>query len=150
MRTPSLSIIGLIVLGGVSIPGAYALGQQYRTSTQDGVYTAAQADQGRALYEGACASCHGSALEGAFDMPPLTGRMVRNWSGRPVEALFAYVSDAMPQMMPGSLPPEDNAAIIAYILQQNGMPAGKAELPSDREALQKIAFRPVSAAASPR
>ena len=34
-------------------------------AVQDGLYTSAQAERGRALYEKKCASCHGAQLEGA-------------------------------------------------------------------------------------
>jgi len=66
-----------------------------------------------------------------------------NWSNGSVGTLFTYVSDAMPQMAPGSLSPEDNARIVAYLLKANGMPAGAQPLPSDTTVLSKIAFEPV-------
>lgn len=146
MLKPLVRLLALGALGALSVKAAYAVSQKYQTNTQAGVYTVAQAEVGRELYDSACASCHGANLEGAFDTPPLKGRMVRNWSEYSVGALFGYVSDAMPQMMPGSLSPDDNAAIIAYILQKNGMPAGEVALASDRDVLSKIEFRPVSAA----
>lgn len=114
-------------------------------STATGVYTAAQASEGEALYGVHCAMCHSPSLAGTYEVPALTGRFVAHWSGRPVGNLFSYVSDAMPQFAPGSLSPEDNAKIVAYLLRANGMPAGASPLPSDRAALDKIAFEPVRA-----
>ena len=121
---------------------AAATGQQPALTTARGVYSAAQANEGEVLYKGACASCHGENLMGTFEVPTLTGRFVGNWSNGSVGTLFTYVSDAMPQMAPGSLSPEDNAKIVAYLLKANGMPAGPQPLPSDRTALEKIAFVP--------
>lgn len=120
-----------------------ASGQQPALTTARGVYSATQAAEGEALYKGACASCHGDSLMGTFEVPALTGRFVGNWSNGSVGTLFTYVSDAMPQMAPGTLSPEDNAKIVAYLLKANGMPAGSQPLPSDRAALGRIAFVPV-------
>jgi mono/diheme cytochrome c family protein len=125
------------------IVAAAAIGQQPAQTTARGVYTDAQAAEGAALYKGICASCHGENLMGTFEVPTLTGRFVANWSNGSVGTLFTYVSDAMPQMAPGTLSPEDNAKIVAYLLKANGMPAGAQPLPSDRAVLEKIAFVPV-------
>src|ERR1700677_4631375 len=37
----------------------------YAASVWDGVYTAEQADRGKALYGKQCASCHGAGLDGS-------------------------------------------------------------------------------------
>ena len=44
----------------------------------------------------------------------------------------------MPADAPGTLSKEDAAAVLAYILQLNKMPAGKQALSSEREALRSI------------
>src|ERR1700721_1956122 len=44
----------------------------YAASVWDGVYTAGQADRGKALYGKQCASCHGAGLDGSGQAPPLT------------------------------------------------------------------------------
>lgn len=134
-----LSVFGLAITTA-------ALGQGPGTSTAHGVYTEAQAAEGAALYQGACAMCHGESLSGTYEIPPLTGRFLRNWSNGSVGTLFDYVSRAMPQMAPGSLSPEDNARIVAYLLKQNGMPAGARPLSSDQAALENIAFVPAGPA----
>ena len=129
------------LLAAVAAPG-----QQPGASTTRGVYTEAQAAQGAELYKSACATCHGDTLVGTYEVPALTGRFVSNWSNGSVGTLFDYVSRAMPQMAPGSLSPEDNAKIVAYLLKANGMPAGAQPLPSDMTALNRIAFEPARAA----
>jgi mono/diheme cytochrome c family protein len=130
-------------VGALSLAvAAAAPGQQAGQTTAHGVYTEAQATEGAALYKGVCASCHGENLMGTFEVPTLTGRFVANWSNGSVGTLYTYVSDAMPQMAPGTLSPDDNARIVAYLLKANGMPAGAQPLPSDRAALEKIAFVP--------
>lgn len=115
-------------------------------TTMSGVYTVAQAEQGKELYDGACAMCHGSSLQGSFETPPLTGRLVANWSGSSVGDFHSYLQRAMPLFAPGSISAEDNAKIIAYILKFDGFPAGQTPLPSDPAALAKIRFVPLSPA----
>jgi mono/diheme cytochrome c family protein len=87
-----------------------------------------------------CAMCHGTRLEGTVETPELVGKFVANWGARPVSDLFDYVSRAMPQPAPGSLSPEDNAGVVAYLLQVNGAPEGNRPLPADPAALRRIEF----------
>lgn len=133
-----------ILIPALALVAAFgaADGQQPGASTARGAYTAAQAAEGATLYKAACAACHGESLAGTFEIPPLTGIFVARWSTGSVGALFDYVSHAMPQMAPGSLSADDNAKIVAYLLQANGMPAGAKPLPSDPAALKGIAFEP--------
>jgi mono/diheme cytochrome c family protein len=108
--------------------------------TLSGVYTAVQAGEGGAIYARQCAMCHGVRLEGTVETPGLTGKFMANWAGRPVGDLFDYIGRAMPQMAPGTLQPEDNARVVAFILQSNGAPAGNSALPADSRALGRLDF----------
>lgn len=110
-----------------------------------GAYTEAQAAEGAALYKGACAMCHGDNLMGSFEVPALIGRFAAHWSNGSIGALFEYVSSAMPQMAPGSLAPEDNARIVAFLLKANGMPAGTNPLPTNPALLKRIKFETAAA-----
>ncbi|MCI1437940.1 MAG: cytochrome c [Acetobacter indonesiensis] len=103
-------------------------------------YTAEQAQRGAESYKEACAVCHGPALAGAFDAPSLTGRLVANWSDGPLSDLFTYMSGAMPLSSPGALSAEENADILAFILRENGVAAGKTPLPTTAAALGKVRF----------
>jgi hypothetical protein len=50
----------------------------------------------------------------------------------------------MPEDEPGSLNPEDYAAVLAYIFSIYGLPSGAAALPVDEKALEAITImRPV-------
>lgn len=108
--------------------------------TGSGRYTVEQADAGQGLYAIHCAMCHGPQLAGTVEVPPLVGRFVAHWADRPLGDLFAYVSSAMPQHAPGSLSPEQNAQILAYLLKANGAPSGRNALSSDLAALNRIVF----------
>jgi hypothetical protein len=46
----------------------------------------------------------------------------------------------MPSDAPGTLSKDDTAAVLAYILKLNKMPAGKQPLPSDSDELARIQF----------
>ncbi len=52
---------------------AAAVLAQASRSVWDGVYTDAQAKRGEALFAENCVTCHGPALEGDGEAPPLSG-----------------------------------------------------------------------------
>ena len=111
-------------------------------SSRLGVYSAEQAEQGAQIYAGNCAMCHGAQLEGTVEVPALTGKFVANWGGRPLGDLYDYLGRAMPQSAPGSLQPQDNAKLIAFLLKANGAPSSSKVLPADTAALHRITFDP--------
>lgn len=105
----------------------------------DGVFTADQATQGKALYDAKCAMCHGAEMGGAEMAPPLAGGVfMGNWSGQSVGDLFTRIHTTMPANDPGSLSNTDVALAVAYILSYNQFPAGTTALPSDDAALGQI------------
>ena len=90
-----------------------------------GVYSAEQAVAGRAAYDASCASCHRADLGGANEAPQLAGgNFLRNWGPRSSTDLLRYIQNGMPPSNPGSLSADAAAAVVAYILQANGAPAG--------------------------
>jgi mono/diheme cytochrome c family protein len=101
---------------------------------QQGWFSETQAQAGMQAYLGQCSACHGGGLEGRPPFPPLTGeQFLGNWSGRPLAELFDYISSEMPDDRPGELDERTYAQVTAYVLQQNGFPAGEALEPrSDR------------------
>lgn len=114
--------------------------QKGRISIWDGVYTEAQAERGRALYMQSCSSCHGADLSGSFETPPLVGRFMPYWSGSTLDALFDYVSTAMPMHNPGALSAGANIDIVAFILKSNNIPSGPKELSTGN--LKAVNFDP--------
>ena len=110
-------------------------------SVWDGVYSDPQAAHGAALYQTACASCHGDKLQGKGQTPALTGSgFVMNWSGMTLGDLFDKMQTSMPADKPGSLSRQQNASLIAYLLNANKFPSGANELSSDAERLRQIRF----------
>jgi alcohol dehydrogenase (cytochrome c) len=124
-----LSLLPLLALA----PGATA---------QSGVYTAAQAESGRALYEARCASCHGSELsEGSA--PPLVGPTFRRtWSRTnvTVDDLLYVMSNSMPPQRTGELSRSQYVSILAYILSRNGVTAGSTALTADADQLRTLSL----------
>ena len=93
-------------------------------------YTAAQAQSGHTTYEQNCAACHGAALDGGGGAPALSGpAFARKWAGKSAEGLFSVIR-SMPPGKAASLRPEQSAALLAFILQANGAPAGRTPAPA--------------------
>ena len=127
-----LLIAGALLLGVL-------LAQEPTRSVWDGVYTEAQANRGRPLYNDHCASCHADTLMGGEMSPPLVGGdFLSNWNGLTLGELFERIRTTMPQNKVGKLSREVNADITAYILSVNKFPAGKTELPHSTEFLKEI------------
>ncbi len=104
-----------------------------------GVYTEAQAYRGEKVADTTCIGCHGPKLDGGDSGPKLVGEeFIANWSSQSVGELFSWMREAMPAEAPGTLSKDDTAAVLAYILQLNKIPAGKTNLPTEREALDRI------------
>ncbi len=102
------------------------------------VFTAAQAARGQTQYGEHCAACHGSALEGQAMAVPLKGeRFLGRWSGQSAAALMTALR-RMPPSDPASLDTAAYTSILAYLLAENGQPAGERELPADVTALAAV------------
>lgn len=110
-------------------------------STWNGVYSPAQASRGAAVYVAACAQCHGPDMSGIDAAPPLAGgRFAASWNGVALGDMVERIRISMPQNDPGSMSRAQVADVMAYILQQNGFPAGEKELPRQTAMLNTIAY----------
>ena len=95
---------------------AFACDRRSGASTKPALYTADQANAGAAVYAQSCATCHGSALEGTA-APALKGpgfADTRRAQSLTADMLFDVISGTMPQSDPGSLKPDEYAAVTAY------------------------------------
>ncbi len=111
-------------------------------SVWSGVYTAAQAERGRAAFEASCAACHRPDLSGrGTAIPALRGASFTDERhGTSVGELYGLVRSTMPPGRPASLGPEVYADVVAYLLSANAFPPGETELPSHEESLHGIVF----------
>ena len=111
--------------------------QQTRTA-RDGVYAADQAKRGEAVYKDTCVACHGAALAGDL-APPLAGEVfIGVWGPLALSELVNKIDNTMPADAPGALTRPQAVDLVAYILQANKLPAGRAAL--QEAALKEIAL----------
>jgi alcohol dehydrogenase (cytochrome c) len=109
---------------------------------QSGVYSAAQATRGQALYAAHCAKCHGQQLEGASAAALSGSRFMAKWNGKSVEELLYITRTQMPYGAAGTLSQQQYVDIVAAQLRANGYSAGTLELPADDAALKAIKIQP--------
>ena len=91
-------------------------------TVKDGVFTAAQVASGEAVYDSSCKACH--------DMRFYRDTL-KSWNIQPVLYLWETIMGTMPADNPGSLMLEEYTDVIAYILSENGFPAGELTLDPD-------------------
>jgi mono/diheme cytochrome c family protein len=121
-----------------------------KKSLWDGAYTESQAELGAFLYDTHCSSCHAPNMTGRLDVNgdafPLVGsEFWRRHQGKGLNETFTFIRTRMPFGRAGSLPDRDYAAILAYVLQQNGYPSGMTELPQTAAELAAYTFEDVPA-----
>jgi PQQ-dependent dehydrogenase (methanol/ethanol family) len=109
-------------------------------STNDGVYSEAQAARGEQVYTQECSGCHAAAnYTGA--------NFTVKWGAATLGDIYQDISLSMPPSKPGGLTPDSYASIVAYFLSRSGYPAGRAELPGDARALGSVRVEAAPAAA---
>jgi len=101
--------------------GAAALAGGMR-STNDGVFTATQAERGKVVYEQSCKNCHQAEF--------YSERLLR-WQNKSVGALFESLSTTMPADNVGSLATSEYVDVLAYVFSITGSPTGSTELTTD-------------------
>ena len=98
------------------------IGMAQDKTVNDGVFTAAQAETGKAVYDTSCKTCH--------DMR-FYRDILKSYNDQPVLWLWESMLGTMPADNPGSLMLDEYTNVIAYILSENGFPAGDAMLDPD-------------------
>jgi len=133
----------IVAASGVCALLLFAAGAGAQT-VKPGLYTADQAQAGAEVYAQACASCHGDALE-AGAAPTLKGAAFAERAlaqGMTPQSLYDVVAFTMPQVDPGGMKPEEYSAVVAYILQQNGYPAGTTPLAPGAPGMKETKVTP--------
>lgn len=129
MRIRLIAVAAVVVAVGLPAGGVSRLAAQAaEPRIWQGVFSAAQADRGKEVFNTACIRCHGGDLAGTT-APALKGdRFYTSWGGEPVDRLFLKIRDTMPPNFGTILDDKAKLDIVAYILQVNGYPAGPGEL----------------------
>jgi mono/diheme cytochrome c family protein len=127
---------GQVVLANTSAPGSAVPAR----SSGSAPYTPEQVSEGGTVYGRQCALCHGANLQGV-SAPALTGPSFGR-SHLNAAQLRSIVVQTMPATAPGTLKPGEYAAVIAYLLSYNCVPAsggGKQPLPTtDSPFLRRV------------
>jgi len=109
------------------------------------LYTEDQAAKGAFAYYQNCAMCHGPLLDGqpgGYSGPALKGAAFADPSyDFHLSDIFNFVAKLMPSATPGSLTHEQYVQIMAFILKQNGYPAGSHELAYEEAEKSKVPIR---------
>ena len=116
----------LVWAAAIVTPGAVS-----QKTSNDGIYTKAQADGAKAQFDKICADCHPftvAAKKKPKDLPLGDEPFLDAWTGRPLAELVNVIVLTMPN--DGSAVVSENEAVdlVAYMLQQNGYPAGSKPL----------------------
>jgi mono/diheme cytochrome c family protein len=121
----------------VGLPTAQEAAKARKTA-RDAVYTAAQAERGKQIYQEHCVRCHLEELDGSANptagargAPLVGGRFVQDFGESKVSALFNKMKRDMPSGQPGSLSDQQYLDLVTYVLHRNSFPAGTAELTSE-------------------
>lgn len=125
MRSAVLGVLGALAIGALIPLAANGAGAK-----APALYSGAQVASGEKLYSAKCALCHGAQLEGGAG-PPLAGPNMTTLGAKThltVGDMFGYIVTNMPMNAPASLTHDQYVAVLAYILKQNGYPAGSKPL----------------------
>jgi len=102
-------------------------------SLADGVFTASQAAQGKALFAQECAACHQAVN--------YTGSsFAAKWGEGTLGDVYSDMAFAMPPANAGGLTPATYASIVAFFASESGYPSGSEALPGDAVQLRSIAI----------
>ncbi len=125
-------------LAWLALGGAVLLHGAARADAPPAVFTADQAKAGAQKFSDNCEQCHGAQLEGRAG-PALKGpNFASAKAAFTIGDIFTIVSQNMPASQPGTLPPDDYVQVMAFLLQQNGYPAGSKPLTFDEAAASKV------------
>lgn len=103
-------------------------------TTNDGIYTKAQADGAKAQFDKICADCHAFTVaekKRPQDLPLGDEPFFTKWEGRALSELATIIVTTMPNDGSAVVNDEETLNLLAYILQRNGFPAGTSPLTSE-------------------
>lgn len=137
MRT---TVWGSVIALGVVVCSVSA-GQ---ATTNDGIYSKAQADAAKPQFDKLCAECHAFTVatkKQEKDLPLGDEPFLKKWEGRSLDELLTLIVTTMPNDGSAVINDEEGLNLLAYVLQQNGFAPGKA--PLNKAAAAALLARPV-------
>jgi polar amino acid transport system substrate-binding protein len=149
MHTAAEDLVGQLCSNASSVSTGSKAPDPAPSNGATALYTTQQARDGKQVFEGNCASCHGNNLLGG-SAPPVSGSAFLNkakilhWS---VADMRNLVVSAMPASNPGSLSAQQYADVLAYLLAADCYPAGDKSFPTDATpALKQTELHPIQGA----
>lgn len=118
------------MLAASSVAALHAPAAGAASASTPALYTIAQSKAGATAYLKNCATCHAANLTGGAGPPLIGPNMVTlgKKTNLHIGEMFDYVTSNMPMNAPASLSHNTYVSILAYILHQNGYPAGSKPL----------------------
>ena len=117
--------------------GAPVHGSAIQATTNDGIYTRTQADGAKKQFDKICAECHAFTVAAKKKPKDLTlgdEPFFESWTGRPVVDLVNVIVLTMPNDGSAVVSEAEAVDLVAYMLQQNGFPAGPKPLSKEMAA----------------
>jgi nitrate/TMAO reductase-like tetraheme cytochrome c subunit len=110
------------------------IGHVYQTSAKTSAwYTVQQAAAGGAIYQHSCSSCHGANLQGGSG-PALTGSSWQQlYGGAKLLTPWGEIKGPMAEDAGANFTTQQALDILAFLLQNNGYPAGRFPLTDTRQ-----------------
>src|ERR1700689_1591855 len=129
MRRQELLAIVWTIGVFLTLLSAVPASAETRRTVWDGVFTADQAERGKAIFASTCVACHAAALSGG-NGPALKGEVfVNHWMEGNLDELFARVKSMPPNR--ANLGGAAYVDLVAYLLDANAFPAGAQELKAE-------------------
>ncbi len=136
------AIAASVVVWGVAVGAVVAKPSRpaepaAQKSTNDGVYSKAQADGAKAQFDKICAECHpfsDAEKKKPRDVPLGGETFFENWTGRSLGEIASTIALTMPNDGSAVVSDEEALNLVAFILQKNGFPAGTKKLDKAGEA----------------
>ena len=133
----------VIWLGAIGVSGSGAHGSPVQKTTNDGVYTKAQAEGAKAQFERLCASCHAFTVaekKKPKDLPLGDEPFFESWTGKQLSEMVSVIALTIPNDGSAVVTDQEAVDLVAYILQQNGFAAG--DKPLTKETAAAVIERP--------
>jgi S-disulfanyl-L-cysteine oxidoreductase SoxD len=109
------------------------------TTVWSGVYTINDAQRGKVAYAKRCARCHAADLKGVAGVAPIVGKpFFDRWHDLRVFDTVAFIQSATRHDFRTFVPASEARDMVAFLLQQNGVPPGNEPFPKDYGVLNEI------------
>lgn len=143
MRKNILAVVASVVVLSTAVVLRASPNPGPQKTTLDAIYTKAQADGAKAQFDKICAECHAftvAAKKQVADLPLGDEPFFKKWEGKTIDELVSVIVLTMPNDGSAIVSDDEALNLMAYVLQQNGFPAGTA--PLTKETAAAVLARP--------